>query len=239
MRIKVIGFTLTAMLLALCFFAEAQQPTKGPRIGFVSTSGVPNAPGRQIEAFRRGLRDLGYIEGQNILVEYRFVEGKMDRAAGLVADLIGLKVDVLVVNALTPVRAAKEATRTIPIVMLTSQDPVETGLVDSLARPGGNITGIARLTRDLSGKRLELLKEVVPKLSRVAVLMNEDEAGAAIALKEYEEVAGALKVILQPLGTRSPNPNLEGAFQDAAKNRSCYWNKGAGSVFCSILECAF
>src|SRR6266576_5017708 len=220
MRIKVIGFTLTAMLLALCFFAEAQQPTKGPRIGFVSTSGVPNAPGRQIEAFRRGLRDLGYIEGQNILVEYRFVEGKMDRAAGLVADLIGLKVDVLVVNALTPVRAAKEATRTIPIVMLTSQDPVETGLVDSLARPGGNITGIARLTRDLSGKRLELLKEVVPGIKRVGVLRDTDDAASSIAFKEYEVAAGALKIQIQLLEVQGLNPDLEGAFQTATKKHA-------------------
>src|SRR5258706_10272239 len=179
-------FAIVVVLTVCGARAEAQQTSKVPRIGFVSTSGVPNAPGRLVEAFRQGLRDLGYIEGQNILVEYRFIEGKMDRVAGLVADLVQLKVDVLVANALTPVRAAKEATKTIPIVMLTSQDPVETGLVDSLARPGGNITGIARLTRDLSGKRLELLKEVVPKLSRVGMLMNVDEAGAAIALKEYE-----------------------------------------------------
>ena len=120
-----------------------------------------------------------------------------------------------------PVRAAKEATKTIPIVMITTQDPVATGLVDSLARPGGNLTGkTTNLARELSGKRLELFKEIVPKLSRVAALWNAEEAGAAIGLKEYEAVAGPLKIQLQPLGMRPPNPDLEGAFQDAVKARA-------------------
>jgi ABC-type uncharacterized transport system substrate-binding protein len=211
---------LTTALLPESFLAEAQQAGKVPRIGYVSTTGDANNPGPQIEAFRQGLRDLSYIEGKDIVVEYRYIEGKMDRTPGLVTELVQLKVDMIVVTGLTPVRAAKEATKTIPIVMVTTQDPVATRLIDSLARPGGNITGLARLTRDLSGKRLELLKEVVPNMSRVAVLWNGDEPGAAIALKEYEDAAGALKVQLQSLEVRGPNPDLEGAFQAAAKSRA-------------------
>jgi ABC-type uncharacterized transport system substrate-binding protein len=217
MRSNVIGFTLSAMLFAFCFSAEAQQPKKIPRIGYVSTTGNPNNPGPNIETFRRGLQDLGYTEGKNILIETRYIEGKMDQTPGLVAELLQLKVDVLVVNGLTPVRVAKQATKTIPIVMVTTQDPVATGLIDSLARPGGNLTGLTSLVRDLSGKRLELLKEVVPRISRAAVLWNADEEGAAIALKEYEAAALSLKVQLQSLGVRAVNTDLEGAFQSAAK----------------------
>jgi putative ABC transport system substrate-binding protein len=220
MKKKILVLTLCAMLSALSLPAEAQQPAKVPRAGYVSTTGDANNPGPQIGAFRQGLRDLGHIEGQNILVDYRYIEGKMDRTPAFVAELIQLKADVIVVTGLTPVRAAKEATKTIPIVMVTTQDPVTTGLVDSLARPGGNITGLARFTRELSGKRLELLKEVVPKTSRVAVLSNAAEPGAAIALKEYEEAASALKIQLQSLGVRGPNPDLEGAFQAATMRRA-------------------
>ncbi|MBI2350370.1 MAG: hypothetical protein HYV00_02630, partial [Deltaproteobacteria bacterium] len=136
--------------------AQAQQAGKIPRIGFVSGPGDPNTPGLHVEAFRQGLRDLGYIEGKNILVEYRYVEGNAARAPGLVAELVQLKVDVLVTGLLGAIRAGKQATKTIPIVMVTLVDPVATGLIDSLARPGGNVTGLTRLTRELSGKRLEL-----------------------------------------------------------------------------------
>jgi putative ABC transport system substrate-binding protein len=212
---------IAVVLLAVGVIAEAQQPRGNiPRIGYVSTTGDPNSPGSQIGAFRQGLRDLSYIEGKNIVVEYRYIEGKIDRTPVLVTELVQLKVDVLVVTGLTPVRAAKEATKTIPIVMVTTQDPVATGLIDTLARPGGTITGVTTLTRDLSGKRLELLKEIVPKMPRIAVLWNADEAGAAIALKEYEAVAAALKVQLQSLGVRHPNPDFDGAFQAAAKERA-------------------
>ena len=129
-------------------------------------------PGPQVEGFRQGLRDLGYIEGKNILVEYRYIEGKSDRIPSLVAELVQLKVDVLVLGPLPAIRAAKQATKTIPIVMVTTQDPVAAGFVDSLARPGGNITGLTRLQRELSGKRLELLKEAVPGISRVGALLR-------------------------------------------------------------------
>ena len=220
MKNKITVLTLCAILLALYVTVEAQQAGKVPRIGYVSTTGDPTTPGDQIDAFRQGLRDLSYIEGKNIAIEYRYIEGKIDRTARLVAELVQLNVDVLVVTGLTPVRAAKEATKTIPIVMVTTQDPVSTGLVESLARPGGNITGLTTLTRDLSGKRLELLKEIVPKMPRVAVLWNADEPGAAIALKEYEAVARGLKIDLQSLGVRVPNPDFDGAFQAAAKERS-------------------
>jgi putative ABC transport system substrate-binding protein len=204
-------------ILAVGVIAEAQQTGKVPQIGFVSGSDDPNTPGPNVDAFRQGLRDLGYTEGKNILVEYRYAEGKLDRIPSLVAELVQLKVDVLVSGNFPAIRAAKQATKAIPIVIVTAQDPVATGLVDSLARPGGNITGLTGLTRELSGKRLELLKEVVPGISRVGVLWDTDAPGTAIGLKEYEAAARALKIPLQSLEVRGPNPNLEGAFQAAAK----------------------
>ncbi len=197
--------------------ARAQQPAKIPRLGYVSATGDPNTPGPQVAGFRQGLRDLGYIEGKNILVEYRYIEGKLDRAPGLVAELVQLKVDVLLIGTLPAIRAAKEATRTIPIVMMTADDPVALGIVDSLARPGGNITGFTRLTRELSGKRLELLKEIVPGMSRVGVLWDANAPGPTLAFKEYEAAARVLKIQLLSLEVRGPNPDLEGAFRAAAK----------------------
>ena len=164
----------------------------------------PSNPGSYVDAFRKGLRDLGYIEGKNILVEYRYPEANVERIQNLVAELVQLKVDVLVVITLTSIQAAKQATKTIPIVMVTTQDPVASGLVDSLARPGGNITGLTRLTRELGGKRLELLKEMVPPVSRVGVLWNADLTGIAIGFKEYEVAARALKIQLQSLEVRGP-----------------------------------
>jgi putative tryptophan/tyrosine transport system substrate-binding protein len=203
-----------------CVIGEAQQPKKVPRIGFVSGTGDTQTPGPQVEAFWRGLRDLGYLEANNIQVEYRYVEGKLDRVPNLVAELVQLKVDVLVTGNTSAIRAAKQATKTIPLVMVILEDPVATGIVDSLARPGGHITGLTTLARDLSGKRLELLKEVVPALSRVGVLWNADNSSAASAIKEYEAAASALKIQLQSSEVRGPNPDLEGAFQGAAKGRA-------------------
>jgi putative ABC transport system substrate-binding protein len=170
---KVFAAVLCALLLAASTPAEAQQQ-KIPRIGYLAGSGDPNNPGPEVVAFRQGLQDLGYIEGKNILVEYRYryAEGKQDRLPSFVTELVQLKVDVFVSPLGPAIRAAKQATKTIPIVMMASFDPVETGIVDSLARPGGNITGLTTLTRDLSGKRLELLKETVPKISRVGVLWS-------------------------------------------------------------------
>src|SRR6266436_4437515 len=191
---QVFVWVLATVFLTTVFPVEAQQPQKVPRIGFLSGSGDPNTPGLQLEAFRRGLQELGYIEGKNILVEYRYVEGRVDRIPSLVTELVQLKVDVIVAGPLPAIRAAKQATKTIPIVMVTTQDPVATGLVDSLARPGGNITGLTRLTRELSGKRLELLKEVVPKISRVGVLGDTSSPSRAIGLNDYETAAHALKI---------------------------------------------
>src|SRR5215510_5329993 len=143
---------VTLVLLAIATFAEAQQPKKIPRIGFVTGSGEPNNPEPNVEAFRQGLQSLGYIEGKNIFVEYRYPEGKVDRIPSLVAELVQLKVDVFVSPSLSAILAAKQATKTIPIVMLINGNPVELGIIDSLARPGGNITGITRFNRELSGK---------------------------------------------------------------------------------------
>jgi putative tryptophan/tyrosine transport system substrate-binding protein len=205
-------------LLTVAVTIEAQQPKKVARIGYLTGRGdSPSAP--PVEAFRQGLRDRGYTEGKNILVEYRSVEGKLDRASSLVAELVRLKVDLVVVNFLVGIRAAKDATKTIPIVMVSYADPVETGIIDSLARPGGNITGLAALARDLSRKRLELLKEVVPRMSRVGVLWDADAPGPAISFKEYEVAARALKIQLHSLEVRGPEPNLDGAFQAAVKER--------------------
>jgi putative ABC transport system substrate-binding protein len=195
--------------------AGAQQPKKIPRIGVLRSS-----MSARTEAFRQGLRDLGYIEGKNIEVEYRYVEGNLDRAPGLVAELVQLKVDVLVVGTLTGIRAAKQATKTIPIVMVTLVDPVATGLVDSLAHPGGNITGLTGIGRELSGKRLELLKEMVPRMSRVGVLWDANAPGPALAFKEYEATAPALKIELQSLGVHGPNPDLEAAVQAAVQGHA-------------------
>jgi putative ABC transport system substrate-binding protein len=211
---------LATGLLATVFPVEAQQPVKSPRVGFLSGAGDPSNPGPAVRAFRQGLRDRGYNEGKNILVEYRYAEGSAERVPSLLGELVQLKVDVLVLLTLPSVRAAKEATKTIPIVMVLAVDPVSTGIVDSLARPGGNITGLATLQRELSGKRLELLKEVVPAMSRVGVLRDADAPGSAIGFKEYEEAARALKVRLQSLEVRGPEPDLEGVSQAAAKGRA-------------------
>jgi putative ABC transport system substrate-binding protein len=219
MRAKILVWLLATVFLTTAALAEAQQPKKVPRIGYVSNSGDANNPGPRVEAFRQGLRDLGYVEGKNILVEFRYLEGNVNRAPALVAELVQLKVDVLVLITLPSIRAAKQATKTIPIVMLTTVDPVGTGLVDGLARPGGNITGLTRLQRELSGKRLELLKEVVPGISRVGAVWDSNASGPDIGFKEYEAAARVLNIQLQSLEVRGPTPDLEVAFQAAAKGR--------------------
>jgi putative ABC transport system substrate-binding protein len=217
---KIILLALCSLLLAPCSAVEAQQPGKVPRIGYVSGSGDAKTPGPLVQGFRQGLRDLGYIEGKNILVEYRYVDEGLDRIPGLVTELVQLKVDVLVATATQAIRAAKQATKTIPVVIASPTDPVAAGFIDSLARPGGNITGVVRLTRELSGKRLELLKEAVPRISRVGVLWDGNAPGPAIAFKEYEAVARGLKLEFQSLEVRGPDPDVDGAFQAAAKGRA-------------------
>jgi putative tryptophan/tyrosine transport system substrate-binding protein len=187
---------VAVVLLALGVTAEAQQPKKVPRLGYLSGSS-PSAIAARVEAFRQGLRELGYVEGKNILIEWRFAEGKLDRLPELAAELVRLKVDIIVSAGPQVTHPAKEATSTIPIVMAFDNDPVGNGFVASLGRPGGNITGLATLAPELSGKQLEVLKEIVPRLSRVAVLGNSTEPGYAQVLKEMGLAAGALGVKLQ------------------------------------------
>jgi putative tryptophan/tyrosine transport system substrate-binding protein len=210
---KIFYFALCVSLLVLELSAEAQETKKVPRIGIVR--GDPNAPAPSIKVFRQALQDLGYVEGKNILFEYRYTEGNRDRAKAIVAELVALKVDILFSTQAIVVRAAKEATTTIPIVMAITPDPVATGLVDSLARPGGNITGLTSLARNLSGKRLELLTEMIPRLSRIGFL----SVAGSTAIKDYEDAARSLKVLLQPLEVRVPTPDLSRAFQVAIKER--------------------
>ena len=200
---KILLLALCYLLLPLGFSAQAQQPKKIPRIGYVRVVGLPSTPSPNVEAFRRGLRDLGYVEGENIVIEFRYAEGKRERT---VAELVQLKVDVFVSTATPAVRAAKQASKTIPIVMVITSDPVVTDIIDSLARPGGNITGLTLLTHDLSGKRLELLREMVPGISRVGVLQDANSTSAADTLKEYEAPARALKIPLQSLEVHGPKP---------------------------------
>ena len=185
---RVVQLVLSAISLALSFPAEAQQ-SKVSRIGFLAAVS-PAALSDRTEAFRQGLRELGYVEGKNIVFEYRFAEGKLDRLPALAAELVRLKLDVIVTAGPPATRAAKEATVTHPIIMAQDSDPVGNGFIASLARPGGNITGLSTLSSELSGKRLELLRDVVPKLSRIAVFGNSAVPGNAQALKEMELATG-------------------------------------------------
>jgi ABC-type uncharacterized transport system substrate-binding protein len=212
------AFAAVALLFALCFSAEAQQP-KIPRIGYL-VSGFRTDSSPSSDAFRQGLRDLGYIEGKNIVVEYRYAERKLDRSASLMAELVQLKVDVIFVSFLPGIRAAKDATKTIPIVMVSFVDPVVAGLVDSLGRPGGNITGLSMQRVDLGGKRLELFKEIIPSGSRVAILWDANAPGPVLSFKDYEAAARALKIQLQSIEVRGPDPDIDGAFQAVAKRRA-------------------
>ncbi|MBI3320362.1 MAG: ABC transporter substrate-binding protein, partial [Candidatus Omnitrophica bacterium] len=194
---------------------QAQQPAKVPRIGLLSPfSPSYTAPWHQ--AFRQGLRDLGWVEGKNLIVEYRYAEGRDDRLPDLVVDLIRLKVDIIVAAVNTDALAAKKATRAIPIVVASAGDPVALGLVASLARPGGNITGLSQIAPELAGKRLELLKEIVPKLSRVAVLWNPQGTTSPLSWKEIQLPARELGVQLHSLEVRSPN-EFDKAFEDATR----------------------
>ena len=224
---KISCLALGAMLLALSLPAGAQQPVKVPRIGVLT--GASPGPSANLEAFRQGLRELGYVEGKNIVVEYRYAEGKSDRLPELVSELLHLKVNVIVVSGTGPTSAAKRATSTIPIVMAQSSDPVGSGVIASLARPGGNVTGLTTIAAELSGKRLELLKEASPSVSRVAVLWDPDSPGPVVAFKETQVVAQTLGVQLQSLEARSPN-DFEGAFKAATRERA-----GALTVLASLL----
>jgi putative tryptophan/tyrosine transport system substrate-binding protein len=206
-----------AALLAVPRAAAAQQAGKVPRIGFLFY-GSPG-PSPELDAFRQGLRELGYIEGQNVAIEYRFVSGRVGQLPELAAELVRLKVDVIVTPGTPASVAAKQATSTIPIVFAGVADAVGAGLVANLARPGGNLTGLTGISAELGGKRLELLKEVAPKASRVAVLYNPADRSNVLVLKELQESAPALRLTLEPLGVRGPG-EFEGAFVAMRRKRA-------------------
>jgi putative ABC transport system substrate-binding protein len=206
---------LATILLATASIAEAQQSIKFPRIGYLTTTFASEVTGR-VEALRQGLRQLGYLDGKNIVIEYRYGEGKPDRLPALAAELIDLKVDLIVTHGFPPARAAKQATTTIPIVMAVIGDAVGAGLVASLARPGGNITGMTSISSEMYGKRLELIKEISPKLSRVAILSSEVSPATEIAMNEIKVTANALDVQLQTLRVRGPN-DLQSVFDASTK----------------------
>jgi putative ABC transport system substrate-binding protein len=218
-NLKWSGIVAIGVTFAMCgAVAHAQQPTKIPRIAFLIASSL-SAQSARIEAFRQGLRELGYVEGKNIVIEYPSAEEKPDHLPALVAELVRLKVDVIVTAGATSTRAAKEATSTIPIVMTNDGDPVASGFIASLARPGGNITGLSTLAPEISGKQLELLKETISKLSRVAVFGTSTRAGNAQALKEVELAAKGFGVKLQYLDVLGPK-DIETAFRAASKGRA-------------------
>jgi putative tryptophan/tyrosine transport system substrate-binding protein len=223
MRGRILVSLTSAFVIASFSLTQAQQAAKAPpRIGFIYSTGAPETPSLHstlFDAFRLGLRDLGYVEGKNILFERRYAEGRLDRMPALVNELVQEKVDVILAVNNVVIRAAKEATKTIPIVMLSTVDPVAAGYVESFAHPAGNITGLAWLSRDLSAKRVELLKELLPKMSRVGVLWDGDGPGPAIAFKEYTAAAQAFKLELRSLKVTGPDPDLPGAFQTAKSAR--------------------
>jgi len=208
---------LATFFLTTASFADAQQTGKVPRIGFLL--GSSPGPDPRVEAFRQGLRDLGYTEGKNIVIEWRFAEGKQDRLPELTAELVHLNVEIIVTDGTAVTRAAKNATKTIPIVMAADGDPIGNGFVASLAHPGGNITGLSNLISDLSGKRLEILKEAFPGISRIGVIWNPENPSSARGFKETQVAAKALALQLQSLEVRSPS-DFEGAFQAASKRQA-------------------
>jgi putative ABC transport system substrate-binding protein len=229
MNKRITLWLLATVLLATVPPAEAQQPAKVARVGFQSAAS-PAALSPRAEAFRQGLRELGYVEGKNIVIEWRYAEGKLDRLDEFAAEFVRLKVDVIVTAAPSSTRAVKKATSTIPIVMAFDNDPVANGFVASLARPGGNITGLSTLSPEITGKQLEILKETIPRLSRVAVLRTST-LSAAQNLREAELAAGAWKVKLQYLDVGGLK-DIETVFREARKRRA-----GAVLVLASpILE---
>jgi putative ABC transport system substrate-binding protein len=216
MRNKIVCFALCATLLALNVSAEAQQPAKIPRIGHLLAAGTGDTT--RSDAFRQGLRELGYVEGKNIIIEWRAAHGKLDRLDELAVELVGLKVNVLVTSGNAVTRAAKRATSTIPIVTSLVNDPVENGFVASLARPGGNITGLTSLGAELSGKRMELLKETIPALSRLMVFRNSSTPGDSQTVHQIETIARAIRVQLAYKDIQGPS-EIDAAFKAASKSR--------------------
>ena len=214
--------TFCAALITIFFasasFSRAQQGVKVHRIGFLGGS-TASAYASFIDAFQQGLRDLGYVEGKTLLIEHRYGDGKLERLPDLSAELVRIGVDVIVVSGAQAISQVKSATRTIPVVMTTIEDPVAMKIVDSLSHPGGNITGLTNLAPELSGKRLEMLQETLPKISRVAVMWPPDATGAVVTFKETEIAARALGIPLQPLKVRSPK-DFDNAFNTARTVRA-------------------
>ncbi len=217
MKLTNVHLITLVLFLALAVPSGAQQPAKGlPRVGLIFSFGTAaDTPSPIYEAYKRGLLDRGYIEGKNIILERRYAEGRLDRMAPFVQEFVQQRVDAILGVNNVVIRAAKEATKTIPIVMISSVDPVAAGYVETFAHPGGNITGLAWLNRDLSAKRIELLKELLPKLSRIAILWDADAPGPSIAFKEYKAAAGAFKLDLRSLELHGPIPDIAGALQGA------------------------
>ena len=214
---RILVLAVGILILASSHLGRAQQPVS--RIGYIISAGAPGTPSPVFDAFRQGLRDLGYVEGKNILIERRYGEGRLDRMPPFVREFVQQKVDVIVGVNNVVIRAAREATKTIPIVMISSVDPVVAGYVESFAHPGGNITGLTTVSRDLSAKRVELLKELVPKMSRVGILWDADGPGPAVAFKEYEGAARGFRLEFRSFKIRGPNPDLAGAFRAAKTAR--------------------
>jgi ABC-type uncharacterized transport system substrate-binding protein len=215
MKRQIIG--LTMILLACGSFAEAQQPAKAvPRIGFI-VSADNSSP--QLDELRLGLRDLGYVEGKNISIERRYAEGRLDRMPLFVNDFVKQKIDLIVAPNNVAIQAAKKATQSIPIVMVSSIDPVEAGYVKSFTHPGGNLTGVTSISRELSAKRMELLKELLPKISRVGALWDTNGPGPTIAFKKYAAAAHAFNLGIQSLEVHGPMPDFQQAFQKARVSR--------------------
>jgi len=212
-RRNLFGIVIRVLLATFCSSAESQQPTKVHRIGYLG--GSSNATTSNVHVFRQALRELGYLEGKNVSLEARSSEGTNERFPTLVAELIQLKVDVLVSTNTVAIRAAQKVTNAIPIIMVTNQDPVATGFINSLAHPGGNVTGVTTLTRDLTGKRLELFKELVPKVSCIRIFSDANSPSSTAAFKDYEAAVGVLKLRVQVLEVRDPNPDLLGALNRA------------------------
>jgi putative tryptophan/tyrosine transport system substrate-binding protein len=204
------AFTVFAIWVAFCAIVQAQQPRKIPTIGYLSVLS-PSSDSARIGGFRQSLAELGYVDGQNVTIQPRYAEGKLDRLPKLAGELVGLDVDVIVAGGSTAIRAVKNATKVIPIIMAHGSDPVELGYVASLARPGGNITGLTHLAPELGGKRLELLKDIVAKLSRVAVLTDPGAGGHAPQMKELVSAAPGLGLELRPIEIRS-STEVEKAF---------------------------
>jgi putative ABC transport system substrate-binding protein len=228
MKKKIISFVLGAMLFALSVPIEAQQAKKVARIGYLG--GTSSSAAINIKQFREQLRELGYIEGQNITIEIRHHEGKVERLPDLAAELVRLNCDVIVTNGTEAAETAKNVIKTIPVVMGFGADAVRRGIVADLARPGGNITGLTDIGAEINGKRLELLKDVVPRLSRVGFLWSSSYPYADIVLKETEAVARVLKIDIQSLEVKGPS-DFEGAFQAATKKRAGALMVTAGGVF--------